>query len=87
MDSAIYTILEQRTELNYSDVAFLFSFGATWLICAAFWKFTSEKTAGNATILQGLIALPIALNVSYLMGRLLKILVASCSHSSPLLLR
>ncbi len=66
----MYTILEQLTEMNYSGVAFLFSFGATWLICAAFWKLTTAKTAGYATLLQGLVALPIALTVSYLIGAL-----------------
>lgn len=66
----IESILKSLADLNQYGVAFLMSFGVTWLICGVFWKKTSESTAGYATLFQGLIALPVALLISYFMGAL-----------------
>ncbi len=66
----IETVLTELAELNKYGVAFLMSFGVTWLICGVFWKRASESTAGYATLFQGLIALPVALLISYSMGAL-----------------
>lgn len=66
----IELILKSLAELNQYGFAFLLSFGVTWLVCGIFWKRTSENTAGYATLFQGLIALPVALLISYMMGAL-----------------
>lgn len=66
----IVLILESLAELNQYGVAFLMSFGVTWLACGVFWQKTTENTAGYATLFQGLVALPAALLISYFMGAL-----------------
>ncbi len=66
----ILSILDSLAELNRYGVAFLMSFGVTWLICGVFWQKTSANTAGYATLFQGLAALPVALLISYFMGAL-----------------
>ena len=68
--NGIELILEGLAELNKYGVAFLMSFGVTWLICGIFWMKTSKSTAGYATLFQGLAALPAALLISYFMGAL-----------------
>ncbi|SOC40642.1 DUF7010 family protein [Salinicoccus kekensis] len=64
------SILKELAQLNQYGVAFLMSFGVTWLICGVFWKVSSANTAGYATLFQGLAALPAALLISYWMGAL-----------------
>lgn len=64
----VLSILEQLTLLNRSGVAFLFSFGITWLVCGLFWMKASKKSAGYVTLYQGTVALPLALGVSFWMG-------------------
>src|SRR5699024_5340678 len=66
----IESVLNSFAELNRYGFAFLLSFGVTWLACGVFWIKTSESTAGYATLFQGLIALPAALLISYIMGAL-----------------
>lgn len=47
-----------------SGAGFLLAFGATWLVCAAFWARASAKVASLVTLFQGMVALPIALGLT-----------------------
>ena len=60
--------LRLLAEQNISGVAFLFAYGATWLVCGVLWQRVSLPVAAYATLLQGVVALPIALGVSFLLG-------------------
>lgn len=60
--------LRLLAEQNVSGVAFLTAYGVTWLICGALWRWASERTAAFATLFQGLVALPVALGLSALIG-------------------
>ena len=60
--------LGQLAEQNLSGVAFLSAYGLTWLVCAVFWSRASQRTAAYATLFQGMVAFPIALGLSALIG-------------------
>lgn len=45
---------------------FLFAYGTMWLVCAAFWRAASPRTAAYATLFQGMVALPAALGLTAL---------------------
>jgi len=60
--------LEQLAQQNLSGVAFLSAYGLTWLICAVLWSRASQRTAAYATLFQGLVAFPLALGLSALLG-------------------
>lgn len=45
---------------------FLAAYGATWLVCAALWRWTTPRTAAYATLFQGMVALPLALGLTAL---------------------
>ena len=60
--------LRQLAEQNLSGVAFLSAYGLTWLVCAVFWSRASQRTAAYATLFQGMVAFPIALGLSALIG-------------------
>src|SRR5699024_12288266 len=40
----------------------------TWLICAVLWRRASERVAACATLFQGMVAVPVALGLSALIG-------------------
>lgn len=40
---------------------FLAAYGATWVVCAIFWRRASPRTAAYVTLFQGMVALPVAL--------------------------
>src|SRR5690625_1494783 len=61
-------ILNQLAMLNYSGAPFLISYGITWNICGWIWKRSNCRIASLATLFQGMIALPIALFLMYLIG-------------------
>src|SRR5690625_7480995 len=51
-----------------SGVAFLAAYGVTWLICGVLWRRASERVAAFATLFQGMVAFPVALGLSALIG-------------------
>lgn len=59
------TLLAEQTR---SGVAFVTAYGLTWLICGAFWHRASARTAAFATLFQGMVAFPLALGGSALIG-------------------
>lgn len=61
-------ILNQLAMLNYSGAPFLIAYGITWNICGWIWKRSNCRIASLATLFQGMIALPIALFLMYLIG-------------------
>lgn len=61
-------ILDQLASLNYGGAVFLFAYGATWLLCAYLWRVLPPKLAVYATLFQGMVALPVALVVSWMLG-------------------
>ena len=60
--------LQLLAEQNISGVAFLLAYGATWLVCGVLWQRVAMRVAAYATLFQGLVALPVALGVSFLIG-------------------
>ncbi|WP_022870354.1 DUF7010 family protein [Yaniella halotolerans] len=62
--------LRLLAEQNISGVAFLLAYGGTWLVCGVLWQRISMQVAAYATLFQGLVALPIALGASYVIGAL-----------------
>ncbi len=61
-------LLNQLAEQNLSGISFLCAYGITWLACAIFWKRASQRTSAYATLFQGLVAFPVAMGLSYLIG-------------------
>lgn len=55
-------------EQNMSGMSFLAAYGVTWLICGGLWRRASERVAAFATLFQGMIAFPVALGLSALIG-------------------
>jgi hypothetical protein len=47
---------------------FLAAYGVTWLVCAASWYRTSQRTAAYVTLFQGMVALTLALGLTALTG-------------------
>lgn len=62
--------LQQLAAQNVSGVAFLAAYGATWMVCGLLWQRMSMRTAAYATLFQGMVALPVALGLSVLIGGL-----------------
>ena len=60
--------LNLLAEQAVSGIAFVTAYGLTWLICGAFWHRASARTAAFATLLQGMVAFPLALGGSALIG-------------------
>lgn len=61
-------MLRGHAEQNLSGVAFLGAYGLSWLVCGLIWGRVSERTAALATLFQGLVAFPVALGSSALIG-------------------
>ena len=53
---------------NVFGVAFLSAYGLTWLTCGYLWWRATERVAAFATLFQGMVAFPVALGVSALIG-------------------
>lgn len=60
--------LQKLAEQNISGVAFLAAYGVTWSVCALVWGKASSRTAAFVTLFQGLVAFPVAIGVSFLIG-------------------
>lgn len=60
--------LEQLAEQNLSGAAFLLAYGVSWLVCGLVWTRARERTAALVTLFQGLVAFPLALGLSWLIG-------------------
>ncbi|SLM88385.1 DUF7010 family protein [Brevibacterium yomogidense] len=60
--------LELLAEQTVSGVAFVTAYGLTWLVCGILWRRTSARTAAYATLFQGMVAFPLALGGSALIG-------------------
>ena len=54
-------LLEQLADTNISGAAFLLAYGVTWLLCGFIWKKANPAIAALITLLQGMVALPVAL--------------------------
>lgn len=62
--------LEELANQNISGAAFLIAYGTTWLVCAVMWQKTTPRTAALATLFQGMVAFPVAIGLSFLVGAL-----------------
>ncbi|MGO1543184.1 MAG: DUF7010 family protein [Gulosibacter sp.] len=60
--------LQQLAKQNFYGAAFLVAYGATWIICGVLWLRAPERTAGYATLFQGLVAFPMAMGLSLAIG-------------------
>lgn len=60
--------LNLLAEQAVSGIAFVTAYGLTWLICGVFWHRASARTAAFATLFQGMVAFPLALGGSALIG-------------------
>lgn len=60
--------LELLAEQTVSGVAFVTAYGLTWLVCGLLWRRTSARTAAYTTLFQGMVAFPLALGGSALIG-------------------
>lgn len=60
--------LGQLAQQNMSGMAFLATFGVTWLVCGLFWQRSTERVAALVTLFQGVVATPAALGLSALIG-------------------
>lgn len=60
--------LSRLAEQNVSGVAFLAAYGLTWLACGVIWARATARVAAYATLFQGLVAFPLALGLSALIG-------------------
>lgn len=60
--------LEALATQNIFGVAFLAAYGVTWLVCGVLWQRISLRGAAYATLFQGMVALPVALGVSWAIG-------------------
>jgi len=60
--------LSRLAEQNIFGLAFLTAYGLTWLACGIIWTRATERVAAYATLFQGLVAFPIALGLSALIG-------------------
>lgn len=61
-------LLEELAKTNLSGAPFLFAYGMTWIICGVLWRKLRASTAAIATLFQGMIALPFALSIMFLIG-------------------
>jgi len=60
--------LEALADLNSEGLAFLLAFGVTWVICGVLWRRIPSRHAALATLIQGMVGLPLALGLSYAIG-------------------
>src|SRR5699024_12140237 len=60
--------LEALAEQNVSGLPLLAAYVLVWLICGMVWRRAGERTAAFVTLFQGMVALPIALGLSFLIG-------------------
>ncbi len=60
--------LARLAEQNLSGIAFLTAYGATWIVCGLVWRVAVERTAAFVTLFQGMVAFPVALGLSALIG-------------------
>lgn len=60
--------LQELAQINVFGAPFLFAYGVTWIVCGILWMKVKQSYAGIATLFQGMIALPIALIILYLIG-------------------
>lgn len=60
--------LHLLADQNMSGLAFLVAYGVTWVACGFIWRKSSERTAAFATLFQGMVAFPVALGLSALIG-------------------
>ncbi|KIL43235.1 DUF7010 family protein [Jeotgalibacillus campisalis] len=61
-------LLKELARTNLSGAPFLFAYGITWIICGVVWVKSRASVAAIATLFQGMVALPVALFIMYLMG-------------------
>lgn len=60
--------LDALAEQNHYGIAFLLAYGTTWLACGVLWRVLDQNRAALATLFQGMVALPAALGISWLIG-------------------
>src|SRR5690625_2277104 len=60
--------LSRLAEQNIFGLAFLTAYGLSWLACGIIWTRATERVAAYATLFQGLVAFPLALGLSALIG-------------------
>lgn len=62
----VNSLLQNLARINLSGAPFLFAYGVTWLLCGLLWVKVKPSLAALATLFQGMLALPIALLIMYL---------------------
>lgn len=60
--------LRLLADQNRSGVAFLAAYGLTWSVCGVVWLRAPERVAAVVTLVQGLVAFPVALGLSAAIG-------------------
>lgn len=60
--------LQELAQINIFGAPFLFAYGVTWIVCGILWMKVKQSYAAIATLFQGMIALPIAFMILYLIG-------------------
>lgn len=60
------TALQELAQINIFGAPFLFTYGITWIICALLWIKVKPAYAAIATLFQGMVSLPLALGILYL---------------------
>ncbi|MDG5471293.1 hypothetical protein P6709_06000 [Jeotgalibacillus sp. ET6] len=61
-------LLKELARTNVSGAPFLFAYGMTWLICGVAWTKSRASVAAIATLFQGMVALPVALFIMFMIG-------------------
>lgn len=62
--------LEALAEQNHYGIAFLLSYGASWIACGVLWRILTPGNAALATLFQGIVASPIGFGLAYAIGAL-----------------
>lgn len=60
--------LELLADQTLSGISFVTAYGLTWMVCGILWRRASARTAAYVTLFQGMVAFPLALGGSALMG-------------------
>ncbi|MGJ9371893.1 DUF7010 family protein [Nesterenkonia sp. CF4.4] len=60
--------LHELADQNIFGAAFLLAYGMTWLVCGLLWERVTSRTAAIATLFQGVVAFPVAIGLSFLIG-------------------
>lgn len=61
-------VLTRLADTNYRGAVFLLAYGVTWVLCGVAWQRLRPRTSTFVTLFQGMLALPVALGASAVLG-------------------